>query len=376
MVEIKEIKQGAVIKVIGVGGAGGNAVRNMINADVQNIDFIVANTDAQALRDNPAPVKIQLGATMTEGLGAGGHPEVGKKAAIDTQEDIEAALQGANLVFVTAGMGGGTGTGAAPVIAQIAKDMGALTVAVVSTPFFHEGKYRHKYAADGLIEMKNHVDTYIVVNNDKILDLSSPNTTFIEAFALADNVLRQGVQGISDAIKSSGYINVDFADIRSIMKDAGMALMGIGEAEGENRDVQAAEMALQSPLLNDASIKGSQGILINITGGPDIKMFEIQTIASKLYECVGDDAAIYQGVVINEDMTGKVRVTVVATGFGKKREKKTIAVEDYLHKTTPKAADITANAEKVRERDSNLRKINEVNIEESAVPAYFRKQQD
>ncbi|MEF3254112.1 MAG: cell division protein FtsZ, partial [Deferribacterales bacterium] len=255
MFEFEDVTSGAVIKVIGVGGAGGNAINNMINAGITNVEFIAANTDAQALAANLAPTKIQLGSKLTRGLGAGGNPEIGRKAAIEEQEVIEDALRGADLVFITAGLGGGTGTGAAPVIASIAKDLGALTVAVVSKPFYWEGKRRTEFAEQGLKFLKEHVDTYIVVPNDKLLDVIDKNTPFKEAFRIADDVLRQGVQGISDTINSSGYINVDFADIKTIMSSKGMALMGIGIASGENRDSDAARKALSSPLLVDSNIK-------------------------------------------------------------------------------------------------------------------------
>jgi cell division protein FtsZ len=372
--EFEQPVQGAVIKVIGVGGAGGNAVKNMMDSGIENVEFIVANTDAQALASNPAPCKIQLGATMTKGLGAGGNPEVGKKAAIETAEDIEAQLKGANLVFVTAGMGGGTGTGAAPVIASIAKDMGALTVGVISKPFMFEGKRRNEFAEAGIKFMKEHVDTYITVHNDRIMDQCDDDTTFQEAFKLADEVLRQGVQGVSDAINSDGYINVDFADICTIMQNKGMALMGIGQANGENRDIKAAEKALNSPLLTDASIKGAQGILINITGGSSLKMYEVQAVATKIHEIAGDNAAIFKGVVIDDSMGEDVRVTLVATGLGKQSETKAAEV-DYI-KPTPKSTEIKTSVNRITKVDANLKTVGDYNEDESEVPAYLRRQAD
>lgn len=375
MFEFAEIASNAVIKVVGVGGAGGNAVNNMIRAGIEDVDFIAANTDAQALRANLAPIKIQLGTTITRGLGAGGNPEVGKKSAIEDMEAIEEQLKGADLVFVTGGMGGGTGTGAAPVIASIAKDMGALTVAVVSKPFAFEGRKRNIYADQGLKFLKEHVDTYIVVHNDKILDQCRENTLFDEAFKMADDVLRQGVQGISDAINSSGVVNVDFADIRTIMGSKGMALMGIGVAEGENRDVMAADKALNSPLITDASIAGAEALLLNITCGSDFRMHEMENIALKIYEAAGEEANIFKGVVIDPNLQGELRVTVVATGLGKAREKKTVDLESFAEKTKS-GNDIKKTLGSIRKNDHRLKTLSDFNEEESELPAYLRNQAD
>jgi cell division protein FtsZ len=375
MFEFAEIASNAVIKVVGVGGAGGNAVNNMIRAGIEDVDFIAANTDSQALQANLAPVKIQLGTTITRGLGAGGNPEVGKKSAIEDMEAIEEHLKGADLVFVTAGMGGGTGTGAAPVIASIAKDMGALTVAVISKPFAFEGKKRNVFADQGLKFLKEHVDTYITVHNDKILDQCRENTLFDEAFKMADDVLRQGVQGISDAINSSGVVNVDFADIRTIMGSKGMALMGIGEAEGENRDVAAAEKALNSPLITDASIEGAEALLLNITCGMDFRMQEMENIALKIYEAAGDEANIFKGVVLDPTMNGEIRVTVVATGLGKAREKKPVDLESFAEKATS-GNDIKRTLGSIRKNDHRLKTLSDFNEEESELPAYLRNQAD
>ncbi|ADR19626.1 cell division protein FtsZ [Calditerrivibrio nitroreducens] len=376
MFEFDEILTGAVIKVVGVGGAGGNAINNMINAGITNVEFIAANTDSQALAANLAPIKIQLGSKLTRGLGAGGNPEVGRKAAIEEQEAIEDALRGADLVFITAGMGGGTGTGAAPVIASIAKDLGALTVAVVSKPFYWEGKRRTEYAEQGLKFLKEHVDTYIVVPNDKLLDVIDKNTPFKEAFRIADDVLRQGVQGISDTINSSGYVNVDFADIRTILSSKGMALMGIGVASGDNRDQDAARKALSSPLLVDSSIKGAEAILLNITGGNDITMTEVSNIAGIIYEAAGEDAAIYKGVVIDHDMEGSIKVTVVATGLGKVKETKAININEYIQ---PKAQTIDNTVKKIQQikkRDLGLKTLDDYDDEEINIPTYIRNQAD
>ncbi|PLX66049.1 MAG: cell division protein FtsZ [Denitrovibrio sp.] len=376
MFEFAEIASNAVIKVVGVGGAGGNAVNNMIRAGIEDVDFIAANTDAQALQANLAPVKIQLGTTITRGLGAGGNPEVGKKSAIEDMEAIEDHLRGADLVFVTAGMGGGTGTGAAPVIASIAKDLGALTVAVVSKPFAFEGKKRNIFADQGLKFLKEHVDTYITVHNDKILDQCKENTLFDEAFKMADDVLRQGVQGISDAINSSGVVNVDFADIRTIMGSKGMALMGIGVADGDNRDVVAAERALNSPLITDASIQGAEALLLNITCGMDFRMHEMENIALKIYEAAGEEANIFKGVVLDPGMTnGEIRVTVVATGLGKSREKKSVDLESFAEKSKA-GSDIKRTLGSIRKNDHRLKTLSDFNEEESELPAYLRNQAD
>lgn len=377
MFEFEEVSQGAVIKVIGVGGAGNNAVNNMIKAGIEGVEFIAANTDAQALQKNLAPIKIQLGTNLTRGLGAGGNPEMGRKAAVEDAETIEDALRGADLVFITAGMGGGTGTGAAPVIASLARELGALTVSVVSRPFYWEGKRRNEFAEQGLKFLKDHVDTYIVVPNDRLLDIIDKNTSFKEAFRIADDVLRQGVQGISDTINSDGYINVDFADVRAIMESKGMALMGIGEASGEKRDVEAARKALMSPLLADANIKGADGILINITGGNDLAMFEIQNIAQMIYENAGEDSAIYKGVVIDDDMEGKIKVTIVGTGLGRVKEApKTVQIDDFVKKASPEAESIINKVKSIRNIDKGLRTVEDFNEEEYEIPTYLRKQAD
>jgi cell division protein FtsZ len=375
MFEFEETMKGAVIKVIGIGGAGGNAINNMIKSGIEGVEFIAANTDAQALSKNLAPIKIQLGSNLTKGLGAGGNPEVGRKAAIEDAESISDVLKNADLVFITAGMGGGTGTGAAPVIASIAKDLGALTVAVVSTPFYWEGKKRNQFAIEGLKLLKEHVDTYIIVPNDKILDIIDKTTPFTEAFRIADDVLRQGTQGISDTINSNGYINVDFADIRTIMESKGLALMGIGEASGDNRDKEAARNALSSPLLADVNIKGATGILINITGGNDMTMYEIQNVAQMIYENAGEEAAIFKGVVIDENAAGKIRVTIVATGIDSNKKEKTVQIDDFK-KVNPEANAIIKKVKNIRNIDKGLRSVEDYNEEELEIPTYLRKQVD
>src|SRR5690625_3404490 len=304
----------ATIKVIGVGGGGNNAVNRMIDHGVEGVDFIAVNTDSQALNLSKAEVKLQIGEKLTRGLGAGANPEVGKKAAEESKEQIEEVLRGADMIFVTAGKGGGTGTGAAPVIAQIAKDIGALTVGVVTRPFSFEGIRRQKQAKTGIEELKEAVDTLIVIPNDRLLEIVDKNTPMLEAFREADNVLRQGVQGISDLIAKPGLINVDFADVKTIMYDKGSALMGIGVATGESRAVEAAKKAISSPLL-EISIDGAQGILMNISGGPSLSLFEVQEAADLVTAAADEDVNVIFGNVINENLKDEVIVTVIATGF-------------------------------------------------------------
>lgn len=378
MFQFEGTPKGAVIKVIGVGGAGGNAVVNMMRAGVEGVEFIAANTDAQALSRNTAPNKIHLGQLITKGLGAGGIPEIGQKSAIEDTELIADALKGADIVFVTAGMGGGTGTGAAPVVASIAKDLGALTVAVVSTPFFFEGKHRIEYAKQGLDNLKHHVDSYIVVANDRLLEIVDKNTTMEEGFRIADDVLLQGVQGISDTINVPGYINLDCADVRSIMESRGLALMGIGTASGENRDREALEKALKGPLLADANIRGAYGILLNLTGGADLKLSEISNIGSMINEYAGQDARIYKGVVNDGREDGTIRVVVVATGINHQKEaQKTVNLIEHIKKDPQdKAAEINDKVKGIRSSDKHLRSLDEYNIEEYELPPFLRNQMD
>ncbi|MED3552275.1 cell division protein FtsZ [Cytobacillus praedii] len=304
----------ATIKVIGVGGGGNNAVNRMIEHGVQGVEFIAVNTDAQALNLSKAEIKMQIGGKLTRGLGAGANPEVGKKAAEESKEQIEEALKGADMVFVTAGMGGGTGTGAAPVIAQIARDLGALTVGVVTRPFTFEGRKRSTQAAGGIASMKEAVDTLIVIPNDRLLEIVDKSTPMLEAFREADNVLRQGVQGISDLIATPGLINLDFADVKTIMSNQGSALMGIGIASGENRATEAAKKAISSPLL-EKSIDGAQGVLMNITGGTNLSLYEVQEAADIVATASDQDVNMIFGSVINEDLNDEILVTVIATGF-------------------------------------------------------------
>ncbi len=306
---------GANIKVIGIGGGGGNALNNMISAQLEGVEFIAANTDSQALAQNLAAVKVQLGDKLTRGLGAGANPEVGRKAAVEDQQHLLEHIDGADMVFVTAGMGGGTGTGAAPIIAEVARETGALTVGVVTKPFPFEGKRRMASAEEGIEELRQAVDTLIVIPNEKLLELAGPKTSLREAFSMADAVLLNAVQGISDLILVPGLINVDFADVKTIMAEKGKALMGSGVGEGENRAVVAAQMAISSPLLEDGSIRGATGILVNITGGPDLGLQEVSEAIDVINEVADDNCNIIFGSVINAEMVDSVKITVVATGF-------------------------------------------------------------
>jgi cell division protein FtsZ len=317
MIELSETTElGARIKVIGVGGGGGNAVNTMISAGLPGVEFIAANTDAQALRANLAPVNVQLGEKITKGLGAGANPQIGKKSAEEDIERIREYLNGADMVFITAGMGGGTGTGGAPVVARLAKEMGALTVGVVTKPFMFEGKKRMKQAEEGMRELKDSVDTLIAIPNQRLLSIAGRNMPILETFKKADDVLLQAVRGISDLITVHGLINLDFADVRTIMAEMGMAMMGAAVSQGENRAVEAAQHAISSPLLEDVSIKGARGVLINITGGPTLSLHEVNEAATLIQEEADDDSNIIFGAVIDETMGDEVRITVIATGFG------------------------------------------------------------
>ncbi|MDH2131429.1 cell division protein FtsZ [Sphingobium yanoikuyae] len=303
------------IAVIGVGGAGGNAIANMIAASVEGVDFIVANTDAQALNASPAERRIQLGPQITEGLGAGSRPEIGRAAAEETIITVEQALEGAHMCFITAGMGGGTGTGAAPVIAKAAREKGILTVGVVTKPFTFEGNRRMKSAESGIDELQKHVDTLIVIPNQNLFLIANPNTTFKEAFQMADEVLQQGVRSITDLMIMPGLINLDFADVRSVMGEMGKAMMGTGEAEGDGRALQAAEKAIANPLLDGVSMRGAKGVIVSIVGGDDMRLMEVDEAANHIRELVDPDANIIWGSAFNDNLNGKIRVSVVATGI-------------------------------------------------------------
>ncbi len=317
MFELEEnTSLGASIKVVGVGGGGNNAVSTMIDGGLTGVEFVVANTDRQALSAHKATGKIQLGMELTKGLGAGANPEIGRRAAIESYNDIVQVLEGADMVFVTAGMGGGTGTGGAPIVAKIAREMGALTIGVVTKPFMFEGKKRQRHADLGIQELKESVDTLIVIPNQKLLSIANDKTPLLETFKKADEVLLQAVKGISDLINIRGLINLDFADIRTVMSSKGMAIMGQGVAHGENRAVEAATAAISSPLLENISIDGATGIIINVTGGPNLSLYEVNEASTLITEAAHEDAEIIFGAVIDDSMTDEIRVTVIATGFG------------------------------------------------------------
>jgi cell division protein FtsZ len=332
-----DIEQGAQIKVVGCGGGGNNAVNRMIDSGLKGVEFISINTDKQALYLSKAGHKIQIGDKLTRGLGAGANPEIGQKAAEESREEITQALKGADLVFITAGMGGGTGTGAAPVVAEIAKELGILTVGVVTKPFVFEGRKRMIHAEHGMSSLKGRVDTLVTIPNDRLLQVVDKKTPITEAFRVADDVLKQGVQGISDLITIPGLINLDFADVKTIMSNRGLAHMGIGKASGEGRAVEAAKQAISSPLL-ETTINGATGVLLNITGGPNLTLFEVNEAADKVKEAADPDAEIIFGAVINEDLGDDIIITVIATGFERhepvkqvsKNENKVINNEEHV----------------------------------------------
>jgi len=374
--EFEETKDNAKIKVIGLGGGGSNAINRMMEARFTGVEFIVANTDLQALRASPAPVKLQLGARLTLGLGAGADPEVGKKAALEDREQIKKLLDGADMVFVTAGLGGGTGTGSAPIVAATAKEMGILTVAVVTKPFAFEGRRRSQQAEAGLAELRGVVDTLITIPNQRLLAVVDRGTPLIEAFKVADTVLLQAVQGISDLILVPGLINLDFADVRTIMAGMGMALMGAGVGKGEHRAVDAAQKAVASPLLDETSIDGARGILINFTGGSDLSLHEVEEAARVVQEAAHEEAHIIFGAVIDPSLQDEVRITVIATGFSERKEDNQPSgkVVDMQRAPRPGApstkdwrrrvpADIRAEADGPTEEDLD-------------VPAFLRRQAD
>jgi cell division protein FtsZ len=322
MFEIEEVRgQKAKIKVVGVGGAGGNALNNMIASTLNGVEFIAINTDLQSLESSLAPVKVQIGANLTRGLGAGSSPQKGRDAALEDRDAIIESLEGADMVFITAGMGGGTGTGAGPVIAQVAKELNALTVGIVTKPFYYEGRTRSSNAEEGIREMSKYVDTLIVIPNDRINIVVEKGTPVLKSFSIANDVLRQAVQGISDIILIPGLINVDFADVRTIMADKGRGVMGSGTARGENRAVEAAKKAILNPLIEESSIEGAKGILINITGGLDMTSSDIEAAAALIHDSAHEDVNIIFGAVIDPDITDEFKVTVIATGFSCQKEK-------------------------------------------------------
>lgn len=333
MFEFEEnLGQNATIKVIGVGGGGGNAVNTMIRAQLEGVEFIAANTDVQALKHSQAPIKLQIGAQATKGLGAGANPDVGRQAAMEDEAHVAEILHNADLVFITCGMGGGTGTGAAPVIARVAKELGALTVGVVTKPFSFEGKKRARHAEIGVEELRNNVDTLITIPNEKLLTVAGKDTPMLDTFKKADEVLLQAVKGISDLITIPGLINLDFADVRTIMGEMGMALMGSGTGEGDNRAMEAAQKAISSPLLENVSINGATGIIINISGPSDMTLFEVNEASKMIQQEAHEEANIIFGAVIDEKLKDKLRVTVIATGFNKQQKRVVVAPATTLPK--------------------------------------------
>ncbi len=364
MIEFDENKNlGARVKIIGVGGGGNNAINTMISSQLSGVEFISANTDAQALAANMAPVRLQLGSTLTKGLGAGANPETGRKAALEDVEMIRESLRGADMVFITAGLGGGTGTGGAPVIAEVAREIGVLTVAIVTKPFHFEGKKRMKQAEEGLANLKMTADALITIPNQRLLSISGKSMTLLEAFKRADEILFHAAKGISDIIVGHGIINLDFADVRTIMSETGMALMGTGISIGENRAVEAAQKAISSPLLEDITIEGARGLLINITGGEDMTLNEISEATTLIQKEAHDEANIIWGMVIDPTMKDEIRVTVIATGFGKAEEK---SASSKLRKVAP----ITFNREPAKDIPAFSFSVKEHNKD---LPAFMRK---
>ena len=397
MIEFDENRSlAAKVKVIGIGGGGNNAINTMISSQLSGVEFVAANTDAQSLAANRAPIKLQLGSKLTKGLGAGANPETGRKAALEDVEMIREALKDSDMVFITAGLGGGTGTGGAPVIAEVAKELGALTVAIVTKPFHFEGKKRMKQAEEGLANLKMTADALITIPNQRLLSIGGKGMTLLEAFKRADEILYHAAKGISDIIVGQGIINVDFADVRTIMSETGMALMGTGMASGESRSVEAAQRAISSPLLEDISIEGARGLLINITGGANMTLNEINEATTLVQKEAHEDANIIWGMVIDETMQEELRVTVIATGFGKVEEK-IAAIPSPVASTIvnrfKRAAPISATTKENRDIPAFMRRVkvserfDELKLEEPAefaaddeerfdIPTFLRKQAD
>jgi cell division protein FtsZ len=372
----EELRHGAKIKVIGVGGGGGNAVNRMIAAKLEGVEFMVANTDLQALKASHAPVKIQLGAKLTKGLGAGANPEIGRRAALEDTEKIIDALEGADMVFVTSGLGGGTGTGGAPIVAGLSRELGALTVAVVTKPFAFEGKRRMVQAEQGLAELSEAVDTVICIPNERLMQYVDKGTSFFEAFRIADDILRQGVQGISDIITITGIINRDFADIKTIMEGMGYAVMGTAEASGENRAVEAVNRAIASPLLEDASINGAQGILLNITGSSKLTLYEVHEASTIVQKAAAENANIIFGAVHNEEMKDAVRVTVIATGIKPDKlgmRARTAGLSPALRTAQQSVKSMMLKKEKLPIETATTHVTSEIPQDDLDVPAFIRR---
>ena len=375
--ELEETRDSAKIKVIGLGGGGSNAINRMMEARFTGVEFIVANTDSQALRFSPAPLKIQIGARLTQGLGAGADPEVGKNAALEDREQIKKMLEGADMVFVTAGLGGGTGTGSAPIVAATAKELGILTVAVVTKPFAFEGRRRAQQAEQGLTELRGVVDTLITIPNQRLLAVVDRGTPLVEAFKVADTVLLQAVQGISDLILVPGLINLDFADVRTIMAGMGMALMGAGTGKGQNRALDAAQKAVASPLLDETSIEGARGILINFTGGSDLSLHEVEEAARIVQEAAHEEAHIIFGAVIDPSLQDEVRITVIATGFSERKES-TQPSGKVVDLPRPARPGVPTTKDWRRRVPADIRAEGEAEPteEDLDVPAFLRRQAD
>ncbi len=375
--------ENAVIKVIGVGGGGGNALEHMVLNEIEGVDFICANTDAQALRKSAATTQLQLGTDITKGLGAGANPDVGRQAALEDRERIMDVIKGADMVFITAGMGGGTGTGAAPVVAQVAKEMGILTVAVVTKPFPFEGGKRLKIADAGLAELSQHVDSLITIPNEKLLAVLGREMTLLGAFKAANDVLLGAVQGIAELITREGMINVDFADVRTVMSEMGMAMMGTGQASGENRAKEAAQLAVSSPLLEDIDLSGARGVLVNITGGLDLGIGEFEDVGNTIKQFASDDATVVVGTVIDPEMMDEIRVTVVATGLGGEKVAQ-IAVAPEAVKPQieivkkPTEVDYDIPTVKRNEEQTQQKQVanGDVNMDYLDIPAFLRRQAD
>ena len=349
---VDQVPQSAVIKVIGIGGGGGNAVKHMIDNSVEGVDFICANTDAQALADVDSPTILQLGGEITKGLGAGANPEIGRAAAVEDRERVAESLRGADMVFITAGMGGGTGTGGAPIVAEVAREMGILTVAVVTRPFSFEGRKRATIAEAGLAELQEHVDSLITIPNEKLLEVLGKNTSLLDAFKEANDVLLGAVQGIADLIIRPGMINVDFADVRTVMSEMGMAMMGTGSSRGENRAREAAERAINSPLLDDIDLEGARGILVNITAGLDLSLGEFSEVGDTIEEFASEEATVVVGTVIDPELQDELRVTVVATGLGASASRAKLQVVD-TPRPAARAERSEAPAEEASEPSTN-----------------------
>jgi len=381
---VDSVQQNAVIKVVGVGGGGGNAVRHMLNSDIEGVEFICANTDAQALTDMDARQVIQLGGNITKGLGAGANPEVGRQSALEDRDRIAEALNGADMVFITAGMGGGTGTGAAPVVAEVARELGILTVAVVTKPFMFEGGKRMSVAESGLKELEESVDSLITIPNEKLLAVMGKKTSLLDAFAAANDVLLGAVQGIADLITRNGMINVDFADVKTVMSEMGMAMMGTARATGENRAREAAEAAVRSPLLEDINLQGAKGILVNITAGMDLNLGEFSEVGDIVREFASDSATVVVGTVIDPEMTEELKVTVVATGLGGERDKPAKVVDatrtldgktDYNQLDRPAVLRRRAVSQGNVAIDQS-RESEEQGVDYLDIPAFLRRQAD